>query len=119
MIQKSDSLSPSPSGSFDTDNLPNSNAGAIIPYDPMIDTKGSTRRKSFSRRVDELLAIDSFPEPTQAGELFSATVRGRRPPPVSYFAFLSCRISCSSYLVYLGLGSWLLCSISVEDLLTT
>jgi centromeric protein E len=74
----------SPSGSFDTDNLPNGNAGAIVPYDPSVDMKGGTRRKSFSRRVDDLSAIDSFPEPTQAGDLISATVRGRRPPPVSH-----------------------------------
>jgi centromeric protein E len=48
-----------------------------------MDGSGGTRRQSFSRRVDELSAIDTFPEATQAGELFSATVRGRRPPPVS------------------------------------
>lgn len=83
MCQKNDSLVSSPSGSFDNDNLPNGNAGAIVPYDSMIDSHGGTRRQSFSRRVDELSAIDTFPEATQAGELFSATVRGRRPPPVS------------------------------------
>lgn len=80
-LRKNDSLVSSPSGSFDNDNLPNGNAGAIVPYDSMIDSHGGTRRQSFSRRVDELSAIDTFPEATQAGELFSATVRGRRPPP--------------------------------------
>lgn len=80
VYQKNDSLSASPSGSFDTDNLPNGNAGAIVPYDSVMD--GGTRRQSFSRRGDELTAIDTFPEATQAGDLFSATVRGRRPPPV-------------------------------------
>jgi len=81
VYQKNDSLTASPSGSFDTDNLPNGNAGAIVPYDSVMDS--GTRRQSFSRRVDELSAIDTFPEATQAGDLFSATVRGRRPPPVS------------------------------------
>lgn len=40
------------------------------------------RRKSVSRRGDESAVIDSFPETSQAGDLFSATVRGRRLPPV-------------------------------------
>ncbi|KAE8100703.1 hypothetical protein FH972_018571 [Carpinus fangiana] len=39
------------------------------------------RRKSVSRRGDESAVIDSFPETTQAGDLFSATVRGCRLPP--------------------------------------
>ncbi|XP_031273127.1 kinesin-like protein KIN-7C, mitochondrial [Pistacia vera] len=38
------------------------------------------RRKSISKRGDDSTA-DPFPERTQAGELFSATVRGRRLPP--------------------------------------
>ncbi|XP_020536879.1 kinesin-like protein KIN-7C, mitochondrial isoform X2 [Jatropha curcas] len=38
------------------------------------------QRRSISRRDDSLL-IDSFPERTQAGDLFSATVGGRRLPP--------------------------------------
>ncbi|XP_073389488.1 kinesin-like protein KIN-7C, mitochondrial [Physcomitrium patens] len=70
-LRKNDSLTSSPSGSFDTDNLPNGNADA---YDSVMDVQCATRRKSFS-------PSDSFPESTQAGELFSATVRGRRPPP--------------------------------------
>lgn len=44
------------------------------------DTKDG-RRKSTSRRGDEHLVADSFAEITQAGDLFSATVKGRRPPP--------------------------------------
>lgn len=40
------------------------------------------RRKSVSRRGDESADIDSFPETTQAGDLFSATVGGRCLPPV-------------------------------------
>lgn len=40
------------------------------------------RRKSVSRKGD-VSAVDSFPERTQAGELFSAAVVGRGLPPVS------------------------------------
>ncbi|KAJ4953387.1 hypothetical protein NE237_030219 [Protea cynaroides] len=39
------------------------------------------RRKSVSRRGADLPVVDSFPEKTQAGELFSATVRGHPLPP--------------------------------------
>ncbi|KAL5993167.1 hypothetical protein ACLOJK_014090 [Asimina triloba] len=39
------------------------------------------RRKSVSRRGDDACSVDSFPERTQAGDLFSATVKGRRLPP--------------------------------------
>ncbi|KAL6962174.1 Kinesin-like protein KIN-7E [Sarracenia purpurea var. burkii] len=38
------------------------------------------RRKSISRRGDEPPVVDSFPERTQAGDLFSATVGGRHLP---------------------------------------
>ncbi|KAK6246240.1 hypothetical protein SCA6_009330 [Theobroma cacao] len=44
------------------------------------DTK-DVRRKSVSRRGDDPAIIDSFPERTQAGDLFSATVGGRHLPP--------------------------------------
>ncbi|XP_022768155.1 kinesin-like protein KIN-7E, chloroplastic isoform X5 [Durio zibethinus] len=43
------------------------------------DTK-DRRRKSVSSRGDDPAIIDSFPERTQAGDLFSATVGGRLPP---------------------------------------
>ncbi|KAF5955043.1 hypothetical protein HYC85_007899 [Camellia sinensis] len=39
------------------------------------------RRKSISRRGDEPSAVDSLPERTQAGDLFSATVGGRHLLP--------------------------------------
>lgn len=39
------------------------------------------KRKSISRKGDETTIIDSFPERTQAGDLFSATIGGRRLPP--------------------------------------
>ncbi|CAN1730269.1 Kinesin-like protein KIN-7E, chloroplastic [Linum perenne] len=47
------------------------------------DTDG--QRKSVSRKTDDTL-VDSFPERTQAGELFSATVGGRHLPPVKMLA---------------------------------
>ncbi|KAJ6335705.1 hypothetical protein OIU78_012337 [Salix suchowensis] len=37
--------------------------------------------ESSAGRVDETTLIDSFPERTQAGDLFSATIGGRRLPP--------------------------------------
>lgn len=50
------------------------------------------RRKSVSRRVDDHTIIDSFPERTQAGDLFGAAVGGCHLPPVreSYPFFSSC-----------------------------
>lgn len=39
------------------------------------------KRKSISRKGDETTIIDSFPERTQAGDLFSATIGGRQLPP--------------------------------------
>ncbi|KAH7681080.1 Plus-end-directed kinesin ATPase protein [Dioscorea alata] len=39
------------------------------------------RRKSVSRKGDDPSIVDSFPERTQAGDLFCAATRGRRPPP--------------------------------------
>ncbi|KAI6690935.1 hypothetical protein NL676_027763 [Syzygium grande] len=39
------------------------------------------RRKSLSRKGDDASAVESFPERTQAGELFRAAVGGRRLPP--------------------------------------
>ncbi|WCJ44381.1 Kinesin-like protein KIN-7E chloroplastic [Euphorbia peplus] len=38
-------------------------------------------RRSISKRGDDSLVIDSFPERTQAGELFSAALVGRHLPP--------------------------------------
>ncbi|KAG8389762.1 hypothetical protein BUALT_Bualt01G0012300 [Buddleja alternifolia] len=40
-----------------------------------------THRKSISRKVDDSSPADSFPERTQAGDLFSAAVGVRRLPP--------------------------------------
>ncbi|XP_056164584.1 kinesin-like protein KIN-7E, chloroplastic isoform X2 [Syzygium oleosum] len=39
------------------------------------------QRKSLSRKGDDASAVESFPERTQAGELFRAAVGGRRLPP--------------------------------------
>lgn len=40
------------------------------------------KRKSVSNRGDDSTIVDSFPEKTQAGDLFSAAVGGRCLPPV-------------------------------------
>ncbi|XP_040364017.1 kinesin-like protein KIN-7C, mitochondrial isoform X1 [Rosa chinensis] len=42
------------------------------------------RRKSVSRRGDDHTIIDSFPERTQAGDLFAAAVGGRHLPPTGF-----------------------------------
>ncbi|CAA7396776.1 unnamed protein product [Spirodela intermedia] len=39
------------------------------------------RRKSISKKCDDPSVVDFIPERTQAGDLFYATTRGRRPPP--------------------------------------
>ena len=42
------------------------------------------RRRPLSRKnYENASGFDSFPQFTQAGELFSATIHGRRPAPVS------------------------------------
>lgn len=46
----------------------------------ILNDKKDGRRKSVSRRGDDPAIVDSFPERTQAGDLFSATVGGRLPP---------------------------------------
>lgn len=48
------------------------------------DLRDGRRRSVTGRKGEELspLAGRSLPESTQAGDLFSATAKGRRPPPV-------------------------------------
>lgn len=70
---------------IDNESSPTSSSVSGTPSslqaDSPVDSK-TGRRKSVSLRVDDVAPIiDSFPERTQAGDLFSATVRGRRPPP--------------------------------------
>ncbi|KAG6548389.1 hypothetical protein Mapa_010168 [Marchantia paleacea] len=81
-LRRNENLHVSPATSLDNEHSPIVSPGSVnAAFEQSFDFKGS-RRKSISRRVDEMLPVaDSFPEPTQAGELFSATVRGRRPPP--------------------------------------
>lgn len=89
----------SSAASLESDNSSNASPATsgshLAQMDSSVDLKG--RRKSVSRRVDEVAPVDPFFEPTQAGELFSATVRGRRPPPVSWFGRLE--ISLKEYLL--------------------
>lgn len=70
---------------IDNESSPTSSSVSGTPSslqaDSPVDSK-TGRRKSVSLRVDDVAPIiDSFPERTQAGDLFSATVRGRRLPP--------------------------------------
>ena len=44
-------------------------------------------RKSVSRRGDEASVVDSLPERTQAGDLFTAAAGGRQLPPVRKFYY--------------------------------
>jgi hypothetical protein len=48
------------------------------------DLRDGRRRSVTGRKGEKLspLAVRPFPESTQAGDLFSATAKGRRPPPV-------------------------------------
>lgn len=73
-----------PSMSMDSEFSPNASpasAGSNTPHcESMSESRG--RRRSFSRKGDEATPmIESFPQFTQAGELFSATMHCRRPPP--------------------------------------
>jgi hypothetical protein len=62
---------------------PPASAGSSTHSDLMNEFK-SVYQKSSNKRMDELSpVIDSFPGPTQAGELFSVTSCGWKPPPVS------------------------------------
>ncbi|KAI5059519.1 hypothetical protein GOP47_0025838 [Adiantum capillus-veneris] len=73
-----------PTMSLDAEISPNASpasAGSNTPHcESMSESRG--RRRSFSRKADEVTPmIESFPQFTQAGELFSATMHYRRPPP--------------------------------------
>lgn len=68
-------LSPSADSDGSTNGSPSSQQKLLL-----VDMKDG-RRKSVSQRGDESSLVGSFPERTQAGDLFSATVKGRRPPP--------------------------------------
>ncbi|KAH7287488.1 hypothetical protein KP509_32G058200 [Ceratopteris richardii] len=69
------------SASLESDNSSNASPATSGAMSQIESTDPKGRRKSVSRRVDEVAPLDPFFEPTQAGELFSATLRGRRPPP--------------------------------------
>lgn len=72
---------------------PNSDIGRVASESPASRSKSlqnrvmsndmkDGRRKSISRSGNESTVVDSFPERTQAGDLFSVTVGGRHLPPV-------------------------------------
>ncbi|KAH9326565.1 hypothetical protein KI387_006743, partial [Taxus chinensis] len=52
-----------------------------IPLDLATETKYGSRKSSNKRGDEQFPSIDTFADSTQAGELFSGTVRGRKPPP--------------------------------------
>ena len=56
------------------------------------------QRKSISRRGEESAVVDSYPERTQAGDLFSVTVGGRRLPPVRNFDHYFFMLNFASYI---------------------
>eukprot|EP00250_Pteridium_aquilinum_P014494 c22026_g2_i1 orf=310-4080(+) len=72
-----------PTMSLDTEISPNASPASVGSNTPHTEFLTELRRRrSFSRKLDETTPmIESFPQFTQAGELFSATVHGRRPPP--------------------------------------
>ncbi|KAF5725318.1 centromere-associated protein E-like isoform X1 [Tripterygium wilfordii] len=82
-MKKPDSLvgsSPSATGESSESESPtpySKPSGDKIMHNDMTDRQ----RKSVGRWGDDPLAINSFPEKTQAGDLFSAAVTGRRLPP--------------------------------------
>eukprot|EP01018_Ginkgo_biloba_P005091 Gb_35642 [translate_table: standard] len=84
-LRKRENLNGGPISNIDNESSPSaspaSGTSSTVQTVSPVESKAG-RRKSVSIRVDDTTpVIDSFPEPTQAGELFSATVRGRRPPP--------------------------------------
>lgn len=84
-LQKPENLvgsSPSADSESSTNGSPSSCSKSLQNRVMFSDVKDG-RRKSISRRGDDSTLIDSFPERTQAGDLFSAAVGGHRLPPVS------------------------------------
>lgn len=73
-------LSPSADSGSSTSVSPASSSKSVQHRVTFNDIKDG-RRKSISKRGDDS-AVDSFPERTKAGDLFSAAVAGRRLPPV-------------------------------------
>ncbi|KAL9449777.1 hypothetical protein AB3S75_011661 [Citrus x aurantiifolia] len=72
-------LSPSADSGSSTSVSPASSSKSVQHRVTFNDIKDG-RRKSISKRGDDS-AVDSFPERTKAGDLFSAAVAGRRLPP--------------------------------------
>lgn len=83
-MQKPEHLT-GPSTSFDSESSASGSPASCSQssQSKILDTKDG-RRKSVSRRGDDPSSVVvSFPERTQAGDLFSAAVIGHRLPPVS------------------------------------
>ncbi|PIA47468.1 hypothetical protein AQUCO_01400251v1 [Aquilegia coerulea] len=72
------------------------------------------RRKSVSTRVDDPSPIESFPERTQAGDLFSVTVRGRHQSPTG--STITDQMDLLSEQVKMLAGEVALCTSSLKRL---
>lgn len=97
LLQRSGSFNPTMS--LDAEVSPNASPASAGSNTPQTEpsTEGRWRRRSFSRKADEVSPmIESFPQFTQAGELFSATLHGRRPPPVRTFCLNLSGFDCLS-----------------------
>lgn len=97
-MQKNDNmveLSPS----VDTEGSANgspASASKLTPSRVMLYDSKDSRRNSVSRK-DTVSALNSFPERTQAGDLFSGTVRGHHIPPVRSQLFMN-NVSGKKYM---------------------
>eukprot|EP01018_Ginkgo_biloba_P020937 Gb_03332 [translate_table: standard] len=81
--EKLDALLENPGVCLENETSPTespASAASTMPLDLANEIKAGCRKPS-SKKGDEQSPIDSFSETTQAGELFSGTVRGRKPPP--------------------------------------
>lgn len=98
LVQKPENLggfSPNADTESSTSASPASSSKSLQNRVMFNDTK-DTRRKSTSRRGDDSSVVNSFPERTQAGDLFCAAIGGRRLPPVR--ETLSIRFMMLSFL---------------------
>ncbi|KAG6624435.1 hypothetical protein I3843_16G028500 [Carya illinoinensis] len=104
---------------------PNSDNGRFASGSPASSSKSSQnrlmsndmkdgRRKSASRSGNESAVVDSFPERTQAGDLFSVTVGGRRLPPTGTTIIDQMDLLCEQ--VKMLAGEVALCTSSLKRL---
>lgn len=82
-FERTENLLVSPATSIQLDHSQISSSGSVLSLarqpESMLDAKG--QQISLCSRADDFSIAGNLSQRTQAGELFSATVRGRRPPP--------------------------------------